>query len=65
MKLKVLAGITPNRAVKALFSLWSLKKRKLSFIEKVKMKDFKVRHIDSYIQIKILTLKHQNYKNCY
>ena len=65
MKLKVSTGIAQKRAVRDLFSLWSLKKRKLSFIEKVKMKEFKVRHIDSYIQIKILTLKHQNYKNCY
>ena len=38
--LKVLAGITQKRAVKALFSLWSLKKRKLIFIEKVKNKRF-------------------------
>ena len=28
---KVLAGITQKRAVKALFSLWSLKKRKLVY----------------------------------
>ena len=38
--MEVLAGVTQKRAVKALFSLWSLKKRKLAFIEKVKKKRF-------------------------
>ena len=33
-----MAGITQKRALKALFPLWSLKKRKLGFIEKVKKK---------------------------
>ena len=37
-ELKVLAGITQKRAFKALFSLWSPKKRKLGFIEKVRHK---------------------------
>ena len=45
--MKVSAGITQNRAVKALFSLWSLKKNKSVFIAKEKKKDFKVIHIDS------------------
>ena len=52
-ELKVLAGITQKKAVKVLFSLWPLKKRKLGFIEKVK-KILKLRYIDSWIQIKIL-----------
>ena len=36
MNLKVWLGQEKNTAVKALFSLWSLKKRKLGFIGKVK-----------------------------
>ena len=32
--------ITQKRAVKALFSLWSFKKRKLVFLEKEKKKRF-------------------------
>ena len=44
--MEVLAGVTQKRAVKALFSLWSLKKRKLVFIEKIR-KGSKVIHIDS------------------
>ena len=39
--------MTQKGSTKALFSLWSLKKRKLGFIEKVKRKDFEVSHIDS------------------
>ena len=39
-ELKFLAGITLKKAVKPLFSLWLLKKRKLGFIEKVKKKRF-------------------------
>ena len=42
--------------MKALISLWSLKKRKVDFIEKVKKKDFKVRR---KVQMNIFTLKHQ------
>ena len=38
MNLKVWLGQEKNTAVKDLFSLWSLKKRKLGFIEKVKKK---------------------------
>ena len=47
MKIKInlhcLAGITQKRAVKALFSLWSLRKTKSGYTEKVKEKDFKVK----------------------
>ena len=47
-ELKVLASITQKRAVKALFSLWSLKNMKLVFIEKVKKKRF---YINTYRQL--------------
>ena len=42
-----MAGITQERAVKASLPLSSLKKGKLGFIEKIKGKDFKVRHTDN------------------
>ena len=45
--MEVLAGVTQKRAVKALFSLWSLKKWKLVFIAKVKKKSFKEIQMDS------------------
>ena len=61
-------GIT-KRVVKVLFSPWSLKKRVLDFIEKVKKTHTKKKSkrglTDSQIEMNILILKYQKYKNCY
>ena len=38
--LKIVGSDGTKRAVKALFSLWSLKKRKFGFMEKVERKRF-------------------------
>ena len=63
-KITFLTGIKLKRAAKALFLLWSLKKRKLRFIEKVRKKKFwgkTYKHLNSK---NILTLKHQKYMKC-